>query len=264
MINPAYVIHEEGIIRVGAFYKTRKVSEEGSVHTLNAYANIPITKNFEGSINYIRDDFSGFFHENAFDVNFSYIFKVSDLWNLSLGMKVRIDEYDINFQDRGFGHDFALANEDNALFNFGAGAYFFSDNAYVGLSVPSFSRDNNENRNIEKEFKIYAIGGYVFEIDDFLIKPSVLLKQPEKGDFSFDLSGSALYKEFIEAGISYRLDSGVAVNLGFYVLKGFYLSYAHKFETSQTCSSCDNNQFLIQYNIDLLNLDSKYRIKRFF
>ncbi|WP_196893126.1 PorP/SprF family type IX secretion system membrane protein [Aureivirga marina] len=264
IINPAYVIHEEGIIRVGAYYKNQRVSELGTVHTANIYGNIPITKNFEGSFNYTRDDFSGFFHENAFDVNFSYIFKVSEWWNLSLGMKVRIDEYDINFEDTGFAHDFALANENNALFNFGAGAYFFSDRAYVGISVPSFSQDTNENRNIEKEFKIYAIGGYVFEYDDFKLKPSFLVKQPEKGDFSFDISGSVLYQNIIEGGISYRYDRGIVMNVGFYVLNGFYLNYAHRFDDTKSLIDYESNQFLLQYKIDLIGLDKKFREPRFF
>ncbi len=70
--------------------------------------------------------------------------------------------------------------------NVGAGVYWHSDKAYVGLSVPNFIQTNKYSDNdiaiYKSKINYYLIAGYVFDLDHYQyikFKPAILTKMVE-------------------------------------------------------------------------------------
>lgn len=99
-------------------------------------------------------------NENTLSADLSYTIPTSESWNLSFGIKgtANLFNLDVNKLSMEDQNDEMFQNLKNKFSpNVGAGIYFHSDRAYVGLSVPNFIETNRYDAEDVAIFKEKSI-----------------------------------------------------------------------------------------------------------
>ena len=168
--------------------------------------------------------------ETDIGVNFSYNINTSDRYKLSFGIKGSVNLLNIDFNkltyltpDANFEN-----NVDNKFSpNIGVGLYFYSDNTYVGLSVPNFLEtkhfdkyaNNGSVSYIAKErLHYYLTAGHVLIlVRTVKFKPSFIAKMTQGAPLQVDVSANFMINEKFVIGGAYRWSAAVSAMVGFQV-----------------------------------------------
>jgi type IX secretion system PorP/SprF family membrane protein len=101
--------------------------------------------------------------------------------------------------------------------NFGAGVYYESKRAYVGLSVPRLLRSNidfsDKGQLITRETQhYYFMAGATIPLGEaWELNPQTLWRYLPNAPFDADINLSAIFKKKISGGLSYRIGSETAI-----------------------------------------------------
>lgn len=269
-INPAYA-GSRGAMSIFALHRDQWVGLEGAPKT-NAFSlNTPINNSNVGIGISLVNDKIGPVTENQICADLSYTVQTSAIFKLSFGIKAtanlfNLDVSKLNPSDQGdpkfqnFESDFSP--------NFGAGIYFHSDNAYIGLSIPNFIQTNRYNDNdiaiYKDKINYYFMGGYVFDISpDLKFKPAFLTKMIEGSPLQVDISGNFLFFEKLTLGAAYRWNAAVSAMAGFQISDALYIGYGYDNETTNLKNySSGSHEIFLRYEIFKKN--SKMTTPRFF
>lgn len=237
VVNPAYMINEPGLVRVGSLYRSQWVGLDGAPRTANVFGNIPLNERVEIGINYVNDQIGDVLTQNYFNANFAYRINVGQATNLSFGLKLGVDNVGLDFAGQGLEADQAFQNDQTTSLDVGAGLFLFHENYYVGLSSPSlipYEIESGTNSILyKKDPTAYLIAGYVFDVtQDVKLKPSAVAKWVSGAPVTYDLSLNALYANRFELGASYRHQDAIAALAGFQVTPDLKLGYAYDFNIS--------------------------------
>jgi type IX secretion system PorP/SprF family membrane protein len=140
---------------------------------------------------------------------------------------------------------------------FGAGAYYFCDNWYAGISVPTlvaydanhdFSFDVNKGSFVNRHY--YAYGGYVFKLNEkFKLKPSALIKYLPAAPIEADINLNLLFKDQFWFGASYRSKDAVVIMVEYQTNSRFRVGYAFDYTTSKIRKySTGTHEIMIGYD----------------
>lgn len=266
ILNPAYA-GSQGTLSIGVLGRTQWVNLIGAPRTLTAVIHAPVGKNVGLGFSAIADEIGPIKEQNVYG-DFSYTIQTSEEGRLAFGLKggftfQAIDIFSLSVNQQG---DPLFANNLNETYpNFGVGGFYYTDNYYIGLSVPNVL----ESRHFEKKAGIiskasekmhyFLTSGYVFEMsEDLKLKPSVMLKGVSGAPLSIDLSANALLYDKIELGLSWRVDDSVSGMLNFLITPTLRLGYAydHTLTNLGSFNSGSHEVFLL-YNVDLSRGDLK-------
>lgn len=121
--------------------------------------------------------------------------------------------------------------------NVGLGLMYYTDNYYVGLSVPDITfkaQTNNlpDSNNNNWRNTYYLAGGYMHEFDDDLkIKPSAMLCYVRGVPLIADVSTMFYTKDVFGFGASYRTNAEAAAIISFDI-NTLHFGYSYQFGTS--------------------------------
>lgn len=241
-INPAYA-GSRGALSVFGLYRTQWVGLDGAPETSSFSVNSPISNSNLGIGVSLVNDKIGPTNENNFSTDLSYSIQTSANFKLSFGIKGTVNLFNLdinklNIEDQGDPQFQDLRNKISP--NVGAGVYWHSDKAYVGLSVPNFIETNRYDDNDVAIYKdrinYYLMGGYVFDLDKYeyiKFKPAVLVKMVEGAPLQVDLSANFMFNDKFVVGAAYRWSAAVSAMAGFQVSDGLYIGYAYDHETTK-------------------------------
>ena len=279
VINPGYATNQVGMVNLGGLYRTQWVGLEGAPRTATFFAHTPLSERIEAGISFTNDDIGEVVTENNIYADVAYVLKVSEKSKLSLGVKAGVTLFNANFnnfvlQQGTISDDLAFNDNINKVFpNIGAGAFYFTDRFYLGLSAPNLLTSTHlENENGVKstgvqDIHFFLTGGYVFNInEDLKLKPAFMVKGVEGAPFSMDLTANVLIHEKLEAGVGYRFDDSFSGLVNFRVTPQLRVGYAYDFTTSNLSNySSGSHEILLLFDFDLFNLQRGYdRSPRFF
>lgn len=164
------------------------------------------------------------------------------------------------------GYDFTSVqvNDDNDYFygttnnvvtpNIGGGLYYYGRNHYVSLSSPRILESVNKNYDSLTQLlntrHFFLSGGYVFDLNSvFKLKPSVMMKFTPNAPITIDFNASLLMYDHLWAGLMYRFNESMGVNLVYDIKKTFSIGYCYDFpinglRTYQTGS----HEIFLQYD----------------
>ncbi len=279
VVNPAYATADQGILNLGGLYRTQWVGIDGAPKTGTFFAHTPVNDKIELGLSFTNDNIGDVVNENNIYADFAYVLPVSLEGKLSLGLKAGFTFFNANFdgfilQSGDVSTDIAFNENVSKTFpNLGIGAFYFTDNYYLGLSAPNMlSTKHLENENGIKSTGVqnvhyFITGGYVFDINENLkLKPAFMGKAVKGSPFALDITANVLINERLEAGLGYRLGDEVSALVNFRITPELRIGYAYDYTTSNLGNfNSGSHEIFILFDVDLFNFKSGYdRSPRFF
>ena len=270
-INPAYA-GSRGALSMFALYRTQWVGFDGAPVTSTVSMNTPLNESNLGLGVSLINDKIGPTTENTISADLSYTIPTSDTWNLSFGIKATANLFDLDATKLNPGNaaDPSLQNYSKFSPNIGAGVYWHSDNAYIGLSIPNFietqrySESDKEVKIFKERMSYYLIGGYVFNLSDTVkFKPALLTKIIEGAPLQVDGSANFMFFDKFMLGASYRWSAALSAMVGFQVSDGLYIGYGYDRETTNLdTTNSGSHEIFLRY--ELFKNNNKITTPRFF
>jgi len=233
VINPAYAGSKE-VLSVTALYRDQWSGLEGNPTTMTFAIHSPFGNNVGLGLSAIRDELGPIAETNVY-ADFSYTLRLGGNNRLALGVKAGATFHDVGLNGLTLqdpNDPFFSENINNVYPNVGAGAFFYTDKFYLGLSVPnllnSVHLDENGLKYGSEVQHYFATAGYVFDItENFKLKPHAMVKSSFDAPLSFDANLNALFFDRFEIGGSYRLDDSFSGLVGFQVTDALRIGYAY-------------------------------------
>ncbi|MDX6182627.1 type IX secretion system membrane protein PorP/SprF [Flavobacterium sp. Fl-77] len=271
-INPAYA-GSRGALSIFGLYRTQWVGLDGAPVTSSFSINTPINNSNLGVGISLVNDKIGPTNENNFSIDLSYTVQTSADFKLSFGIKgtgnlFNLDINKLNPENQG---DIQFQDFDSKFSpNIGAGVYWHSSKAYIGLSVPNFIETNRYNDNdiaiYRDKINYYLMGGLVFNLDDYgsiKFKPAVLAKMVEGAPLQADISANFMFMDKFVVGAAYRWNAAFSAMAGFQINDAMYIGYGYDRETTQLNNyNSGSHEIFLRY--ELFKNNDKMTTPRFF
>jgi len=258
-INPAYA-GSRGVMSIFALHRTQWVGLDGAPVTNTASINTPIAGSKFGLGLSIVNDRIGISDENNISADISYTILTSEEYKLSFGIKATANLLSVDFTRLtvlpGDSPSIGQFNIENKFTpNIGAGLYYHSDRAYVGLSVPHFLEtrhyDDNSSSVASERMNFYFIAGRVFDFNENLkFKPALLTKMVSGAPLQVDLSGNFLINDKFTLGLAYRWDAAVSALVGFQINQSLFIGYGYDLETTKLANyNSGSHEVFLRYEL---------------
>lgn len=270
-INPAYA-GSTGTVEATLLHRSQWVGISGAPVTQSFSIHSPLRNEKVGLGLSVVNDKIGPSNELYLDGNFSYSIPLGYEKRLAFGLKAGTRMLNIDWsKGRYYDNNDVLLNQniDNQMkLAVGAGIYYYTDKWYVGLSVPSFIRndyydDVQESIDYDR-MHYFLMGGYVFDLSPSLkFKPAFLVKAVSGAPISADVSANFMIQEKFVIGGAYRTDDSVSILAGFQISPSFYLGYAFDYTVSELNKYNDgSHEIILRYQF--VKNQSKIKSPRFF
>ena len=278
VINPGYATDKTDVIDIGGIYRTQWVGAVGAPTTTSLFMHKPISSNFETGINIVKDELGeNILNETTVSGDLAYVVKLNSKSKLSLGMKVGINFFNTNFNgfrlnDDPISYDPAFQNMNETFLNLGAGAFYFAEQYYLGLSVPNFlpNKQLKETKGINAigidELHVFLTGGYVFNLSKTLkFKPAFMSKIVNNTPLSMDITANFLFYEKFEIGGAYRYNDSFSSLVNYRISKKLRIGYAYDYTTKNLGQfNSGSHEVFIIFNLDTFGLKGYDKSPRFF
>lgn len=221
ILNPAYNGTRDFISGLMVF-RSQWTGFQGAPFSgaVNIHSPLDKVKNLGAGL-VIAEDHIGFTNQFEVFAAGSYRLQLDKKNTLALGLQLGFKNivYDgtkaitVDYGDQVFDERISKFG-----FNFGFGAYFYSEKYFAGLSIPRFfvNQYNTNKQEIKNTVKFsqlhsYIYGGYVFDINDVKIKPTGLFRIVPGAPLEIDVTCSAMFVKNLWVGLSYRTVSDMVV-----------------------------------------------------
>ncbi|WP_400080701.1 type IX secretion system membrane protein PorP/SprF [Winogradskyella sp. R77965] len=238
VINPAYATDDNTTLNLGLLHRSQWSQSVGGPTTSNFFAHSVITDRLEGGVSFVHDQIGDVVKQTSAFVDIAYVLPVSETTKLSFGIKAGATLFTTNFD--GFVYsdplpDPAFAENINRTFpNIGTGLFFFSENYYLGLSVPNLletkhlSEDSGIVTQGSENMHYFLTGGYVMNFgSNNKIKYAFMTKHVNGARLSVDLTANVLINDVVEFGVGYRIEDSVSGLVNFSIYEGLRIGYAY-------------------------------------
>lgn len=238
--NPAYVGTVE-TPEIAGLYRAQWLDIPGAPRTFRFGVNVPFANEKVGMGFNVVNDQLGPFTQTYVDVAYSYQVNVSDDTKLSFGLDVGGSFLAVDFTKGNFEvENEPLLNEQtvNKFYpTIGAGTFLYSDNWYVGLSIPNFLTNGIYNDEVavvvEDKVQFNFIGGYVFDLNERLkLKPAFMVNYLQGAPVNLNVSSNFLINDVLTLGASYRLDNALSGLAGFQISSSTFIGYSYDYNTN--------------------------------
>jgi type IX secretion system PorP/SprF family membrane protein len=271
VINPAYA----GSTGYGSFfsmYRAQWVGLEGAPRTMNLGYHQPIENSHLGiGANLLRDEI-GPTSTTFAAVDVSYTIAFANESRLAFGIKAGGELFSIDNQKlKNFNPDdpFLQQNMVNQFSpNIGVGLYYYTENSYLGLSVPRLLEtrfyDAIAYSETTRRQHVYLVGGKVYDLTyNLKFKPAFVSKIVAGAPLQLDLTANFLYNERFTVGVAYRWSAAVSALVGFKVNNRLSIGYGYDRETTRLANfNSGSHELFLQF--DLLKNGQKVETTRFF
>ncbi|NAS31975.1 type IX secretion system membrane protein PorP/SprF [Flavobacteriaceae bacterium R38] len=259
VINPAYAA-ADGTTSFTFDLRSQLQGIDGSPRTQTFFGSIPYNERIGLGLSVVNDR-TFIERETGVFVDFSYKLQLSDDVNLFLGLKAGGEFIDINANGlQTFNSVVDPLLQDENLFNPNVGVGFLlqHENYFVSLSSPGilntnrFETQNGVVTEASNELLLFLSGGYNFTIsDEWLFKPSFLLRYLKGIPLSADITTAFQYNAIIEFGVAYRTDSAISGLALFTVNDWLDIGYAYdnSLRSELTEQGRNTHEFLLKFKI---------------
>ncbi len=263
LINPAYT-GTYNMFSVTALSRWQWVNMSGAPVTNSLTAHSSIYKNKLGVGAILVNDRFGINNNYEGYGTFAYKINMGEKEDnvLSFGMQAGIMNYNFNYLQDGL----RIKDEEDPNFpkgrinatepNFGAGVFYRNEKLFAGFSAPKilnskFAELNNGTSQYRRHF--FFTGGYLFDLINFQVKPSFLIKYVDGAPVSIDINGSVLIKDFIWLGTSIRNLNTIVLMTQLQLTDNFRLGYALDIPINKVIkTSYGSHELMLNMDLKLL------------
>lgn len=270
VLNPAYSGSRE-TLSLGVLGRKQWTKLTGAPTTFTGFIHAPLSEKVGAGLSVIADKYGPVKEQNIYG-DISYTIQTSEVGKLAFGIKAGVTLFnaDLNVSTVNPG-DPVFGNIDGSTdFNFGAGAFYYTDRFYVGLSMPNMLKSSGietsggKIKEVSDAAHYFLTSGYVFDLNNTLkFKPSMLLKATSGAPLSVDVSANFLFNDRFEVGASYRLEDSVSGLINVQVARGFRVGFAYD-HTLSNLGKFNNGSFEGIILWDIISSEKKIRSPRFF
>ena len=256
--NPAYVGTVEST-ELSALYRAQWIDIPGAPRTIRFGVNLPFENQKNGLGFNIVNDQLGPVTQTYFDLSYSYQVNLNYNTFLSFGLDAGGAALNLDFSKGSFENPGEPILDRETISKFyptiGAGLFVYSDQWYLGVSIPNFLTEGIYNDDvatiIEDRMQFNFIGGYVFDLSDALkFKPAFLVNAIEGNPINVNVSANFLIAEAFTAGVSYRLDNAVSGLAGFQIAPNTFIGYSYDYNTNLLGDfNNGSHEFIVKFNL---------------
>jgi type IX secretion system PorP/SprF family membrane protein len=220
-INPAQTGSSQGI-NITGLVRNQWIGLSGAPKWQSLLFSMPLLNNRVGVGGNIYRHTIGITQITGLDGSYAYRLPVPRGF-LSFGLQTSV-----RFMQQNFGlvtgtqpieqdESIPVGLQSKYLPNFGAGVYYESKRAYVGISVPRLLRSNidfsDKGQLITRETQhYYFMAGATIPLgESWELNPQTLWRYLPNAPFDADINLSAIFKKKISGGLSYRIGSETAI-----------------------------------------------------
>lgn len=271
-INPAYAGSRD-VLSAVMLHRSQWLGFDGAPSSQTFSAHSPIKDGKMGLGLNIVNDRIGVTQETDINAVYSYAIEFPENTKLSFGLNAGINMLNVNFNELNIfdPNDPEFNNIENKFSpQLGLGALWYSDQYYVGLSVPALLRSDRFSENSVADARVrdrlhyYLTAGYVFDINPTLkFKPSVLLRHVSGAPLLAEVSSNFLINDKFTVGAAYRLNSAFSGLFAFQASDAIQLGIAFDRYTSELSNYNDGSlEFFVRF--ELFKMYKKMYSPRFF
>ncbi|MBX7052580.1 MAG: type IX secretion system membrane protein PorP/SprF [Flavobacteriales bacterium] len=235
LVNPA-VAGTLNQIPIFASYRNQWAGFKGAPVTMLASAHMQGPKNSGFGAIISHDDTGGAISETGLEATGAYHIDLNNYDAVSFGLSLTASQYKFDNSklvvydqmDQSLNN---MQAESHLNVDANFGMMIYGEDYYFGFSVPQLAQTklklespfSSENKNM-RHFQF--MGSYKYFInDDFDVQPSGMIKFTPVTPVQLDANIKVGYKEMAWAGVTYRHNDAIALNLGgFY--ENFFLGYS--------------------------------------
>lgn len=262
VLNPAYV-GVKADLSISLLARQQWVGVEGAPETMTFSVN-GRTRDGLGLGAIVINDKIGLSESTNLNIDASYTIQTSQYGRLAVGLKGGLTYFSNNLS-QGYTPDNDIYESTRGRFpNIGFGGLFYTDRFMIGLSIPNVLKSNQyevfdtayRNNSISNA-NYFLTGEAIFDIsEDIKYKPSAIIKYTPTLPASFDINSNFLYKETIEAGLSYRYEQSVSALFAVILNKKVRIGYAYDYQLRDFGDNLTSHEIILTLN---LNLDRQTR-----
>lgn len=254
--NPAYA-GSNNTLNFNLLYRTQWVGLDGSPETLVFSANSPVGANTALGLSVVNDRIGPAEELNA-TVDFSYTLAFNNNIKFAFGIKAGFQSLQIDYTKLDTYNPTDAQFQENVSQGapqIGVGGYLYTDNWYLGVSVPNMLNTEHYDQiavsTAAERQHFFMIAGYVFQLNKNLkFKPATLVKIVSGAPIGLDVSANFLFHEKLTLGASYRLESSVSALAAFQISNGLMIGYAYDFDTTELASyNSGSHEIFLKFEI---------------
>jgi len=245
LINPAYA-GSKGNVNINGTFRKQWVGMDWSPMTTTLSVNSPFM-NYDIGLGFtFVDDQIGPWHQTGIYFDYARYLRFSNNRNLSLGIKAGINFIDVNLANLIMNNPYDPVVSANPRYtrplpNFGIGAYYFTNDYFIGFSIPKLVRNSIQSKDntlevLGREERHYFLtAGYLFVIDDpaWKLKPTMMTRIVNGSPVSLELGLTAIFFDRVWFGLAYRVGDAFAGHLRFQVNDRLQLGYSYDLNNSR-------------------------------
>ena len=245
VVNPAYAGSRDAL-HLNGLFRAQWVGIDGAPVTQTLSMHLPSRNLKHGFGVTVVNDAISYLGQSWVSGDYAFRVPVGKTGKLCLGIRATGYNYRINWTKADlknqsdnvpvtYGRNFFLPNA-------GAGIYYYSEKAYIGISVPHLlitSLDQNRPtiKLSDKSTDIpmfrrhyFAVAGYVFKLTEFVkMKPSFLFKYVYGVTPEVDINLNFYFVNKFGIGASYRSLDGIVGMAEFWATPQLRIGYAYDY-----------------------------------
>ncbi len=239
-VNPAYA-GSRGVLNATGLLRTQWVGVDGAPTTETLSLHSPLPLSMGVGLSLVHDKI-GPQKTTMLFADYSYTIKVNNTGRLALGLKVGFNAMRAGLTDLTLTSAMSDESYNEDLksplkFNFGLGAYYYTDRWYVGLSTPKIVENKLTTGNVQplKEQRHYfLIAGMVVDINEYIkFKPTILAKYTGGSPVGFDVSANFLFFDKLWLGLAHRWKESISGIVRFQITDQLCAGYSYDLPVSR-------------------------------
>ena len=256
LINPAYAGSRD-ILSIFANHRAQWIGLDGAPQTSAFSIHSPIKFSNVGLGFSVINEGVGPTNDATLSGDFSYTIPTSERLKLAFGLKASLAFFSLDYSLLNILEpESTIQNvSTKGTPNIGAGFYWYSDNMYLGLSMPIFLSRTRYNDNqiaiYQEKLTYYLMGGYVIDLqEDWKFKPALLVKNTYGAPLQLDVSANFQGFEKVTFGGAWRNSGAFSGLAGFQISPTLFLGYAYDAETTKLARyNQGTHEFFIRFEI---------------
>jgi len=266
--NPGFA-GSRGVIATSVLHRSQWMGVEGAPSTQNFSVDAEIPSLMSGvGLNIVKDEIAQF---SNLGLQASYAFRIP-LGKAQLGLGMSVGMYQSGVDGAAFNPaqngDVAIPmnSVSGSKLDLGAGAYFNTQDVYIGISSAHLSQpvvEWSDGKQYALKRHYFLIAGYYYELNPVLsLNPSIYLKNAP-GVSQLDVNTNLIYNNKLWGGVSYRLDEGLILLAGMDITDD--LRFGIGYDVTMANPLGNSFEVMLGYNFKIKrnNAISKYKNPRF-